>query len=391
MAKRVFLIILDSFGIGGAADAARYGDEGSDTLRAIAGSAKLHLPNLTKLGLFNIEGVTVCSPEAAPRGAFGRLVELSAGKDTTIGHWELAGLVSTKALPTYPEGFPAEMREKFEALIGRKTLCGLPYSGTDVLRDYGKEHLETGYPIIYTSADSVFQIAANEAVISVEELYGMCEKAREMLQGEWGVGRVIARPFEGDSPENFKRTPRRHDYSLLPPRPTLLDLVQAGGKEVIGVGKIYDIFAGRGVSRSVKTSGNRDGMEQTTKLAKEDFEGLCFVNLVDFDMVYGHRNDIDGYAAAMSEFDAWLGGFLPEMREEDLLLITADHGCDPSTPSTDHSRENVPLLAAGRMVKPGRSLGRRMCFGCVANTVAEYLGIGCYLAGESLLPEIQGE
>ncbi len=388
MAKRVFLIVLDSFGIGGAADAAKYGDEGSDTLAAIARSTAFSVPNMAKLGLFNIDGVFGISQTKAPEGAYGRLVEVSAGKDTTIGHWELAGLVSTQPLPTYLEGFPREMLDAFEEKCGRKTLCGLPYSGTKVLEDYGEEHMKTGRPIVYTSADSVFQIAAHEDVIPVEELYKMCEEARAMLQGDWGVGRVIARPFEGDSAANFKRTSRRHDYSLLPPKPTLLDAMTAACLDVIGVGKIYDIFAGQGITRSIKTAGNRDGMEKTMEIAEQAFEGLCFVNLVDFDMVYGHRNDIEGYAKAMSEFDAWLGEFLRVMQRDDLLLITADHGCDPSTPSTDHSRENVPVLAAGNMIAGGSNLGTRLCFGCVANTIADYFELRCYLAGESFLEDM---
>ncbi|MDL2252632.1 phosphopentomutase [Ruminococcaceae bacterium OttesenSCG-928-I18] len=388
MKKRVFLMVLDSFGIGGADDAAAYGDEGSNTLAAIAKSAQWNVPNLTGLGLFQIDGVVPSSPPQKAGGAYGRLVELSAGKDTTVGHWELAGLVSQKPLPTYPKGLPREMLEAFERKIGRKTLCGLPYSGTQVLRDYGAEHMKTGFPIVYTSADSVFQIAGHEGILPVAELYEMCETAREMLQGEWGVGRVIARPFEGDAPETFRRTARRHDYSLPPPGETLLDVLAAAGQDVIGVGKIGDIFAGRGVTEVLKTSGNRDGMEKTSALVNRDFEGLCFVNLVDFDMIYGHRNDVHGYAKAMSEFDDWLGGFLPRLRPEDLLLITADHGCDPSTPSTDHSRENVPLLVAGTSIKPGSNFGTKPCFGCVANTVAAYLEVKSDLEGENLLPYI---
>lgn len=390
MDGRVFLIILDSFGIGGAPDAALYGDEGSDTLATVARSPKFYLPNLRRLGFFNIDGLDFAGgPEAlqavaAPRGAYGRLRQVSAGKDTTIGHWEIAGVISEKPMPVFPEGFPPEMIEKFEGLIGRKTLCHKPYSGTEVIRDYGGEHMDTGFPILYTSADSVFQIAAHEDVIALAKLYEYCELARGMLTGDWGVGRVIARPFTG-TPGDFRRTANRHDYSLPPPAPTLLDALAKSCRDVIGVGKISDIFAGRGITHSLPTDGNADGMEKTLGLAEEHFEGLCFVNLVDFDMLYGHRNDVDGYAAALSAFDAWLGDFLNELRPGDLLLITADHGCDPGTPSTDHSREDVPLLVAGPGVR-GVNLGTKLCFGCVANTIADYFELRTYLAGESLLP-----
>lgn len=388
MIKRVFCIVLDSFGIGGAADAAAYGDEGSNTLAAIQNSTQFAAPNMASLGLFNIPGVQGPAA-AAPTGAFARLAEQSAGKDTIIGHWELAGLVSEKPMPTYPQGLPQDMLAEFSRRIGRGTLCGLPYSGTEVLKDYGEEHMKTGKPIVYTSGDSVFQIAAHEEVVPLEELYRWCEEARDMLRGDWALGRVIARPFLGTSPADFKRTPNRHDYALAPFAPTVLDALSAAGKQVIGVGKIYDIFAGQGVTRTLKTTGNPDGMEKTTALQQEDFEGFCFVNLVDFDMVYGHRNDIDGYAGAITAFDTWLGGFLSAMREDDLLLLTADHGCDPSTPSTDHSRENVPLLVAGKAIQPGTDLGTRQGFGSVANIVAGALGLPAAFSGQDLWPQLK--
>ncbi len=387
MAKRVFVIVLDSFGIGGAHDAAVYADEGSNTLAAVAKSELFSVPCMQELGLLHIDNVTASPPAQMPKGAFSRLIEKSCGKDTTIGHWELAGIVSKTPLPTFPDGFPKKLMQAFEDKIKCKTLCGLPYSGTKLLQDYGQEHMATGAPIIYTSADSVFQIAAHERIIPVETLYRMCEQTRELLQGDWGVGRVIARPFEGETPDTFKRTSRRHDYSLPPPKKTTLDYMKEAGFDVIAVGKIYDIFAGSGVTNSIKTGGNQIGMEETMRLVNEDFEGLCFVNLVDFDMLYGHRNDVNGYAAALSAFDNWLKHFLPCLREEDLLMITADHGCDPSTPSTDHSRENVPLLVAGPCVLPGVNLGIQHGFGCVGSTILDYFGLPNTVDGESLLLE----
>ncbi len=385
LAKRVFLIVLDSFGIGGAHDAADYGDEGSNTLAAVMQSEEFCVQNLEKLGLFNIQGVKHGVTSLPIQGAFGRLVEKSKGKDTTIGHWELAGVVSETPLPMFPNGFPSDLLQKVQEVIGCKVLCGLPYSGTELLRDYGEEHLKTGYPIVYTSADSVFQIAAHEDVISVEKLYQMCELAREVLKGDWGVGRVIARPFLGDNTSTFKRTARRHDYSLKPPKTTALDVLKENGLDVIAVGKIFDIFAGCGVSKSIKTDGNEMGMKETLRLAKEPFEGLCFVNLVDFDMLYGHRNDVLGYARAVSCFDAWLPQFLSLLQEDDLLMITADHGCDPSTSSTDHSRENVPLLIASPKIKTAIDLGIQQGFGCVGSTVLDYFGLPCTLDGKSML------
>ncbi|MBQ3049966.1 MAG: phosphopentomutase, partial [Oscillospiraceae bacterium] len=350
--KRVFLIVLDSFGIGGAPDAEKYSDLGSNTLAALAQRDWFCPKNLAKLGLFNIDTVDCRAKESAPAGAFGRMIEVSAGKDTTIGHWELAGIVSERPLPTYPDGFPQELIEEYERRIGRGVLCNKPYSGTEVIHDYGREQIESGKMIVYTSADSVFQIAAHEKYIGLEELYRCCKIAREMLVGEHGVGRVIARPYVGEYPE-YTRTSNRHDYSLVPPAETMLDVLQQAGKDVISVGKIVDIFAGKGITESNPIKGNADGMAKTVLMAERDFNGLCFINLVDFDSVYGHRNDVDGYAKAIMEFDGWLESFLPKLKEDDLLIITADHGCDPSTESTDHSRESVPLLLYGNGVEAG--------------------------------------
>ena len=388
MAKRVFLIVLDSCGCGEMPDSAEFGDAGSNTLRACTASSRLDIPTLSKMGIFNIDSVDCGTPVPAPTAAYGRMAEKSRGKDTTIGHWELAGLISPHPLPTFPDGFPADFIQAFEEKTGRKVLCNKPYSGTEVIRDYGREQKETGGLICYTSADSVFQIAANEADIPPEELYRICETAREMLTGpELGVGRVIARPYTGEYP-NYVRTSNRHDFSLLPPAPTLLDALKQAGLATIGVGKIYDIFAGQGITEMVRNKSNADGMEHTLHYAAQDFEGLCFVNLVDFDMLYGHRNDVDGYAAALTEFDGQLRELLPMLKEDDLLFITADHGCDPSTPSTDHSREHVPLLAYGAKMKAGYNLGTRSTYADLAATVAEYFGVKANIAGTSFLREI---
>ena len=388
MAKRVFLIVLDSCGCGEMPDSADFGDAGSNTLRACTASSRLDIPTLSKMGIFNIDSVDCGTPVPAPTAAYGRMAEKSRGKDTTIGHWELAGLISPHPLPTFPDGFPADFIQAFEEKTGRKVLCNKPYSGTEVIRDYGREQKETGGLICYTSADSVFQIAANEADIPPEELYRICETAREMLTGpELGVGRVIARPYTGEYP-NYVRTSNRHDFSLLPPAPTLLDELKQAGLATIGVGKIYDIFAGQGITEMVRNKSNADGMEHTLHYAAQDFEGLCFVNLVDFDMLYGHRNDVDGYAAALTEFDGQLRKLLPMLKEDDLLFITADHGCDPSTPSTDHPREHVPLLAYGAKIKAGYNLGTRSTYADLAATVAEYFGVKANIAGTSFLREI---
>lgn len=389
MNKRVFLIILDSFGIGEAPDAKDFGDEGSNTLASIAQSKYYHTPNMEKLGLFNIEGVT-CRPSVNTLiGSFGRFEELSKGKDTTVGHWEIAGVSSEWPLPTYPNGFPDYIIQEFEEKTGRKVLCNKPYSGTELLDDYGEEHMKTGALLVYTSADSVFQIAAHEDIVPIEELYRYCQIARDMLQGKDGVGRVIARPFVGTGKGNFKRTANRHDFSLKPPRKTVLNFLQDNNLDTISVGKIYDIFDGEGIDESHKTASNKEGMEVTISLAKKDFNGLCFVNLVEFDSSYGHRNDIDGYAKAMTEFDEQLGELLPLLKEDDVLMITADHGCDPGTPSTDHSREYTPFLVYGSHIKEGVDLGTNKTFGCVAKTIADYFQIQTEkLDGESLLHQI---
>lgn len=386
MAKRVFLIVLDSFGIGEEPDAAKFGDHGVNTLRSVSGSPAFAAPNLTQLGLFNIDGVGCGTPVSAPSGAFARLQERSNGKDTTIGHWEIAGLVSPKALPTYPNGFPDEVIREFSQKTGRGVLCNKPYSGTEVIKDYGEEHLRTGSLIVYTSADSVFQIAAHEAVVPLEELYRDCQIAREMLQGDHGVGRVIARPFVGTNAANFKRTSNRHDFSITPPRATMLDEISAAGLDMIAVGKINDIFAGRGATRAIRTKNNDDGMRVTLSLAAEDFHGLAFINLVDFDMLYGHRRDIPGYAAAISAFDRWLPDFLAQLKPDDLLMITADHGCDPAyLVTTDHTREYVPWLITGQAVQPGVNLGTLQGFGNIAATVCAALNVPTQADGESQL------
>lgn len=383
--KRAFIIVLDSMGIGELPDAALWHDEGSNTLGAIRNHPAFNCPNLEKLGLFNIQGVG--GGVAAPTASFARMAERSMGKDTTIGHWEIAGVISEKPLPVYPDGFPDEVIEEFERRTGRKTLCNKPYSGTEVIKDFGEEHVRTGALIVYTSADSVFQIAAHEDVVSVEQLYEYCRIARELLQGEHGVGRIIARPFDGEYP--FKRTTRRHDFSLNPPSATMCDLVKKAGQSCISVGKIFDIFAGRGLTQSNPIKGNADGMRVTLEKQAEDFEGLCFTNLVDFDMLYGHRNDVAGYASAMTEFDGYLGEFLKGMRSDDILIITADHGCDPATPSTDHSREYTPMLVCGQKIKQGVDLGIRSSFADISATVLEYLGIDKETtAGDSFLSKV---
>ena len=391
MAKRVFLIVLDSFGIGAEPDAAAFGDEGSNTLASIAASPAFDTPQMRRLGLFNIDGVTCGEKTDAPAGAFARLQEASNGKDTTIGHWEIAGVESPRALPTYPDGFPPEVIAEYEARTGRKVLCNKPYSGTQVLVDYGEEHMRTGALIVYTSADSVFQVAAHEDVVPVEQLYEYCQIARDMLRGEHGVGRVIARPFVGTCAADFKRTPNRHDFSLEPPAPTMLDYLKAAGRDVIAVGKIHDIFAGQGDTETIRTKNNDDGMRVTLELADRDFNGLAFVNLVDFDMVYGHRRNIDGYADAATRFDKGLTELLGKLRPEDLVLITADHGCDPGyTKTTDHTREYVPLLITGAPVRPGVALGTRLSFASIARTVCDYLDVETPLTtGASLWPEIR--
>ena len=385
--KRVFLIVLDSFGIGALPDAAAFGDPGTNTLRSCATSELLQISNMVAAGLGNIDGVDCLPKAAAPLGAVARLAEQSMGKDTTIGHWEIAGIVSPNPLPTYPEGFPDEVLEPFKAATGRGVLANAPWSGTEVINVFGDQHVATGDLIVYTSADSVFQIAAHEDVVPLEQLYEYCRIARKQLQGKHGVGRVIARPFVGTSGA-YKRTSNRHDYSLEPPRATLLDALKAAGKASIGVGKIYDIFAGIGITEHVYNKSNADGMDHTLHYADTDFEGLCFVNLVDFDMVYGHRRDIDGYAKALTEFDAWLPRLLEKLGDEDIVMITADHGCDPGyAATTDHTREHVPLLILGKQVQPV-NLGTRTSFADIAATVAELLEVELDTPGKSFAHEI---
>ncbi len=382
MGKRIFLIVLDSLGIGAAPDAKSFGDESADTMRTISRSSKFHIPNLLKLGLAEIEGLDYLSDGSEPLGAVARMRERSAGKDTTVGHWEIAGLISENPLPSYPDGFPREIIEKFETACGRRVLCNKPYSGTDVIRDYGEEHIKTGALIVYTSADSVFQIAAHENIVPPEALYEYCRIARDILTGEHSVGRVIARPFIGSAPD-FKRTPNRHDFSLKPFAPTMLDAIKDSGKDVISIGKINDIFAGCGITRSLPSKSNTDGMEITAEIARTDFDGICFTNLVDFDSAYGHRNDIDGYAAALSEFDVWLGSFIKAMRSDDILMITADHGCDPGDDSTDHTREYTPLIIYGGGIKP-KNLGNRDTFADISATICTLLGVEYKTEGQSL-------
>lgn len=373
--KRVFLIVLDSFGIGEAPDADKFGDVGANTLRTISGSPKFNCPNMTKLGLFNVEGTDYKEGVENPIGMYGKMQEESMGKDTIIGHWELAGLVSHKPMPTFPQGFPDSFVKEFEKKTGRKCLCNKPYSGTEVIKDYGEEHMKTGALILYTSADSVCQIAANESIVPVEELYEYCRMARKMLTGDMAVGRVIARPFEGTNKDDFKRTTRRHDFALSPFADTMLDKITNSGKEVISIGKIVDIFNNRGITKFYRTTGNQEGMEKIAQVAKEDFNGLCFLNLVDFDMLYGHRRNIEGYANAATEFDRFLGGFMEQLRDEDLLIITADHGCDPAfTMTTDHTREYVPLLIYNKNIKP-KNLGIIKGFSYVTKVVCESLNI----------------
>ena len=387
MISRVFLIVLDSCGAGEMPDAAMFGDEGAHTLRSVSASPAFRVNNLKSLGLGNIDGLEFLGKAERPLAAHVRLSEISQGKDTTVGHWEIAGLPSAQPFPTYPNGFPEEIIREFEQQTGRKVLCNLPYSGTQVIADYGKQMVESGDLIVYTSADSVFQIAAHEDIVPPEQLYEYCRIARNILQGEHGVGRVIARPFTGTYP-NYTRTSRRHDFSIEPPRPTLLDHLKEGRRDVIGIGKIHDIFAGRGLTATVYTGSNDEGMERTVQMAAQDFHGLCFINLVEFDSTYGHRRNVDGYAGALTAFDRWLGYFLPLLGPEDVLMITADHGCDPGfAKTTDHTREYVPLLIYGDAIRP-INLGTREGFSDIAATIAEWLEVPGTGHGNSFASEV---
>lgn len=392
MGRRVFVIVLDSFGIGAGPDALAWGDEGSNTLCACATSPHFDIPNLTRLGLLNIEGALDSAykhhlaPVAEPQGAFARMREASQGKDSTVGHWEMAGVISRLPFPTYPNGFPDEVIRSFEEATGRRVICNLPYSGTDVIRNFGREMVETGALIVYTSADSVFQVAAHEDVVTPEELYAYCRIARAQLTGAHGVARVIARPFDGEWP--YARTARRHDFSMEPTGTTMLDRLKEEGLDVLSVGKIFDLFAHRGITDHVLTADNPDGIERTIERTSRDFTGLCYTNLVDTDMVYGHRNDVDGYARAISYFDSRLPQILAGLDEDDLLMVSADHGCDPVTPSTDHSREYVPWIVAGARVRPGADLGTLPTFADLAETVLDYLGAKGLGVGTSRLGSI---
>lgn len=387
---RVFLIVMDSLGIGALPDAMEYGDEGSNTLDSIIKSKLFDAPTLANLGLFNIDSVNKKFSVNNPLASFARLAEKSKGKDTTIGHWEIAGVVSDKAMPTYPNGFPKNIIEEFKKRTGRGVLCNKTYSGTQVIKDYGEEHMRTGDLIVYTSADSVFQVAAHEEIVPIEQLYQYCKVAREIMTGKHAVGRIIARPFLGKFP-NFHRTSNRHDFSLLPPKKTMLDILSENNFETISVGKINDIFAGQGVSQSFPIKNNNEGMKITQKWLNIPFGGLCFVNLVDFDMLYGHRNDIDGYANAVTVFDIELNEFVKKMNNNDILIITADHGCDPAMPSTDHSREYVPMLIYGNNIKKGVNLGTRKSFSDIATTILDIFALPKEVSGESFYNEVYNE
>jgi phosphopentomutase len=387
--KRVIIIVMDSVGIGELPDAGAYGDTGSNTLGNIAANIKgFTLPNMERLGLGCIRGISGIRAAASPAGCFGKMAERSAGKDTTTGHWELAGITLDKPFPVYPHGFPEDLMRRFENAVGTKTLGNYPASGTEIIKVLGKQHMETGYPIVYTSADSVFQIAAHEEVIPIERLYDICRTARELLTGEHAVGRVIARPFTGRD-GNFTRTANRRDFSLKPPEKTMLDYVKDAGMKVKAVGKIEDIFAGQGITEAVHINGNMDGVDKTLDYMRQSFDGLIFTNLVDFDMQFGHRNDVEGYAGALSEFDSRVPEIIAAMDENDILVITADHGCDPTTQSTDHSREYVPLLVYGKRLKKGVDLGVRNTFADLAQTVVRLLGIDGDFGAESFHMELR--
>ena len=384
--NRVFLIVLDSFGIGQMPDAEKFGDKNCNTLKRISKSEEFNIPNLISMGFGNINGVDCLEKVNKPTAAVGRMAEASAGKDTTTGHWEIAGIISKTPMPTYPNGFPKEVIDEFVRRTGREVLCNKPYSGTKVIADYGEEHLKTGKLIVYTSADSVFQIAAHEEKVPLEELYNYCAIARKILVGKHAVGRVIARPFVGEK-GGFTRTANRRDFSVLPPKSTMLDIILNSGKSVLAVGKISDIFAGQGISEKLVSHSNNEGMSITQSLLSRDFNGLCFTNLVDFDMLYGHRQDVDGYAKAISEFDKFLTEFISNMKSDDVLIITADHGCDPGDSHTDHTREYVPLVIFGEKIKP-KNLGTLKTFADISATVCEYLAVPFDSEGKSFLKEI---
>lgn len=390
--KRAIIIVLDSVGIGELPDAADFGDVGSNTLVNIKKARpETSLPNMAALGLGNIQGedIHLLGKVDAPKGCYCKMGEKSIGKDTTTGHWEIAGIITKNPFPTYTEtGFPKEVMDAFEAAIGTKTLGNYSASGTEIIKELGPEHVKTGYPIVYTSADSVFQIAAHEEVIPLERLYEICGIARKILTGEHGVARVIARPFVGSEAEGYTRTKNRKDFSLEPTGTTILDLAKEKGMEVVAIGKIEDIFEHRGMTRADHTTNNADGIEKTIQYMKEEFEGILFTNLVDTDMVYGHRNDVEGYAGALEYFDSKLPEIMAQLKDEDILIVTADHGCDPTTPSTDHSREYVPVLICGKNVKEGVDLGVRKAFTDLGQTVADYLGLDAKFEAESFLQDI---
>lgn len=387
MFKRVILIVLDSVGVGELPDAYKFGDEGSNTLGHVTEKTGVELPNMGRLGLGNIIPLKSVPENPNAICGYGKMAEKSAGKDTTTGHWEIAGLFIEKPFPTYPHGFPDEIIKEFEKRIGRKVLGNKPASGTEIIKELGEEHVKTGYPIVYTSADSVFQVAAHENVIPVEELYRICEIAREILKGDHAVGRVIARPFTG-TPGNFVRTGNRRDFSLKPFEPTILDMLKEDGYEVFAIGKIEDIFAGQGITGKNHTTNNDEGITATIKAMDEIKNGLIFTNLVDFDMLYGHRNDVEGYAKALKHFDNRLPEIMEKLTKEDLLIITADHGCDPTTESTDHSREYVPLLVYSPLMKHGVNLGVRSTYADIAATIAETFRVGPTKHGTSFLKEL---
>jgi len=389
MYKRAVIVVLDSVGVGEAPDADIYGDKGSNTLQHVyQKNNNFKLPNLENLGITHIDGLEeIKNNEVRPKGSFARGKELSKGKDTTTGHWEISGLLLENPFPTYPDGFPKEVIDEFEKRTGRKTIGNKAASGTVIIEELGPEHLETGALIVYTSADSVFQIAAHEDVLNYEELYEVCEIARDILQGEHGVGRVIARPFVGE-PGSFTRTDKRKDFSLEPIDKTLLDHLKENSKDVIAIGKIEDIFSGRGITKAIHTKSNLDGIETTIEELKEDTEGLIFTNLVEFDMIFGHRNDVEGYGNALKEFDDRLPEILDALKEDDLLIITADHGCDPTTESTDHSREYVPIVFYGKGIKENNNLNTIESFGSIARTILDNFNIENDLVGESYLDKI---